>query len=354
MIDKFEKLISMRRFFSTAVEGVSPSAKALQFNKFDLTYTTFQSKEITDRAQLLRERLPSGSDLIYRGSEGTAEVTHLLESNRLGKNFTHNSKLPSFDIVGYIRDNDSKYFLSFSPCKETVKPYAAGLSIVPCKGYIIVTGLPKVYTIPHKLLYLNEEMFRRYDEKQQEQMTHNPYAYQSIVAMAQNNNEVTAVLGTSDTDDWRPVVTDDLMSIFEVCGPGRILSKLMSTSEIAYVREWKNPEFMKRIYAIEVAIYDTPDDFKIMNRNARRMHLINADQRLITIEDAEALLSSCELDELNALYETPETQRITAVPRSITIGNQAALLEYVTEKLKSHPLITAREEPQIPIITPME
>ncbi|CEG57400.1 hypothetical protein [Legionella fallonii] len=351
MLSKIDQLMSKKQFHSMVVKGFSKTTQKFSFNKFDLSYPLFPPREVTDRVQVLRDRLPSGPDLIYRGSEGNDEIVHLLETDRLGKNFEHNSKLPSFDIVGYIRDNDSKYFLSFSPCKETVKPYAAGLSIVPCKGHIIVTGLPKVYTIPHKLLRLNEEMFIRYDQRQHESMTGDAHHYQSIVTMTQNNNEITAIIGASHADDWRPVVTDDLMSIFEVCGPGRILSKFMSSNEIAYVKEWKNPNFTKRVYAIEVVIYENQADFEIMNRNARQMKLIGANERLITINDARALVDSEELNELNALYELPETQRISSVPRNIAIGDQTALVEYVTAILKENPLLAERLELRTPIIT---
>ena len=354
MIRKIDKILINKNFLFTPTEGLSTSKKALGFNKFDLTYTSLNSEEIKDRIQRLKEQLPSGADIIYRGSEGNDEIMDLLQTNRLGKNFTQNPKLPSLDIVDYIRNNDSRYLLSFSPCKETVKPYAAGLSIVPCKGYIMVTGLPKVYTIPHKLLYLNEEMFRRYDHRQLELMRNNAHSYQSIVTMTANNNEITAVLGTSDTDDWRPVVTDDLMSIFEVCGPGRILSKFMSTKEIAYIKEWKNPDFTRRIYAIEVVIYEHLTDFEIMNHNAQQMGFINPNERLITLDDAQVLLYSGELEELNALYETSETQRISSVPQNIAIGDQAALVAFVTAKLKANPLITERYEPRTPIISAME
>lgn len=354
MLKKLEHLVSKTRFFPVPVEGISTSTKALRFNKFDLSYTQFNTKEVNDRIQLLKNQLPSGSDIIYRGSEGSDEILDLLVSNRLGKNFAHNTKLESLDIVDYIRNNDSRYLLSFSPCKETAKPYAAGLSVVPCKGHIIVTGLPKVYTIPHKLLYLNEEMFKRYDRRQHNETTNNQHAYQSIVTMTQNNNEITAVLGISEKDDWRPVVSEDLMSIFEVCGPGRILSKFMSANEIAYVKEWKNPDYTRRIYAIEIVIAESPDDLKSMNSNAQQMRLINSNERLITIDDAKVLLRSGKLDELNELYKTSETQRISSVPKNIAIGDQAALVAFVTTQLKANPQIEERQELQTPIITTIE
>lgn len=336
-----------RRLFSHRVLN---DIQGTWFKKLDTTYPTLKSHEITQQIQILTKKLPTGPDILYRGTEGIGEIKAIMESGRMGRKLELSKKARSLDIVGYIRDSDSKYFLSFSPCKETVKPYATGLSIVPCRGFIMVTGLPKVYTIPQKLLHLNETMFKRYDEQMISQSDQdNPQSYQSIITMTQNNNEVTAIIGASDKDDWRPVVQDDVMSITEVCGPGRILSKFMAASEPAFVRHWENSDYKKRIYAIETVFHGGPGyshEFESMNVLAQDMGLTAPGQRLITLEDAEAVVNSGELDKLNERYEASETQRLVTVPKEIPIGHKDALVEYMVSTLVSSNVLTEREVPK--------
>lgn len=335
-----------KKVFATSVLHDITSKNNLLFKKFDPTYVMLKPHEVIEKIEELTAKLPTGPDVLYRGSEGTNEIIDAMQSNFLGKLFKCNSKAASFDIAGYIRNNDSKFFLSFSPCKETVKPYAAGLSVIPCKGYIMVTGLPKVYTIPHKLLYLNRGMFERCDDAQMKRRDlDDPRAYQSIIRMTENNNEVTAILGASEQDDWRPVVANDVKRVIEVCGPGRICSKFMSSNEVAYVREWENLGFSKRIYALEAVFYGGPghfEDFEMMNEKARDMRLMNKDERLITLEDVPGVIR--ELDKLNELYDTTETQRITSVPKNIGLGDKNTLTEFMIEKLKAGKTLTEKQE----------
>jgi len=331
--------------FSRSVLHDITSKNKVRHTRLEPAIRSFKQPSRTIPGTQLTTRLPSAPDLIYRGSMGTKEIIYVLETNYLGTESSVSRKSSSLDIVEYIRENDSKYFLSFSPCKETVKPYAAGLSMLPCKGYIIVTGLPKVYTIPQKLLHLNRDIFSAYNHQQQDKISRAnaegiTHAFEDIIDMTANNNEITAVLYSSAQEDWRPVVSEDLMSIFEVSGPGRILSQFMSATQIAYLREWDNPDFTKRIYALEIVLYGhDPRDLAIMNDNAHETRLITKDERLITLDDARTVINSGELDKLNALYTTTETQRIASVPKSIAIGDQNALVEYMTAKLKECPLL---------------
>ncbi|RUR19027.1 hypothetical protein ELY21_05745 [Legionella sp. km535] len=336
-----------RRLFSHQVLN---DIKDKRFKKLDTTYPSLRSDQKEQRIQKLTETLPSGPDILYRGTEGVSEIQAIMKTERLGRKLETSKKSRSLDIVGYIRDNDSKYFLSFSPCKETVKPYAAGLSIVPCRGYIMVTGLPKVYTIPQKLLYLNEAMFKRYDEFMIGQADQdNPQAYQSIVTMTRNNNEVTAIIGATENDDWRPVVQDDVISIIEVCGPGRILSTFMAASEPAFVRHWENIDYKKRIYAIETVFHGGPaypHELEQMNEKAQAMGLIAPEHRLITLADAEVVINSGELDKLNDRYDATETQRLITVPKEIPMGHKDGLIEYMVSTLVSSNSLTEKETPK--------
>ncbi|AWN75587.1 hypothetical protein LEAN103870_06190 [Legionella anisa] len=308
-------------------------------------YLKYKAKERTARIQLLRESIPTGSSLIYRGSEGTDEVLSTMKSNRVGRKSTESRKAASHDIVGYIRDNDSRYFLSFTPCKETVKPYTVGLSLIPKIGYIFVTGIPKVYTTPQKLLLLNQGMFERYDKRMINSMPlDEARGYQSIVTMTRNNNEITGIIGASAKDDWRSEVNKRMHSVIEVCGPGRIASSFMSSSEPAHVKHWKNPDFMPELVALDIVFYESQEEYEEMNEKARDMGLIQKGERLPTFSDAEELVE--QLDEWGDTYGSSETMKVTAFPKQIKPGDKRSLVEFLDEQIKSNPSITSLEEPR--------
>lgn len=341
-------------FTQRVLTDVTNTASKVKFKKFDPTYTTLSTEEVTAKIELLTQRLPTGSDIIYRGTEGTPEIECIMRTDRMGQSISQSRKAPTTDIARYVDDNNSRFYHSYSPCRETVKPYAAGLSIVPCRGYIIVSGLPKVFTVPHKLSYLNEDMFLRYAKWKIDSMSSDDTTgHRGILEMTRGNNEFTAILGTSAQDDWRIVASDEVHSVFEVCGPGRLLSKFIASSELAYIRDWQNEGFSRRIYAIETVIYDEithPHELESMNEKAREMGLIGPDERLITLSDASAVMNSGELDQLNLLYTTTETMRFSSVPKSIAIGDKDALVAYMTEQLQSSPLLMEREAAQSRVI----
>ncbi|KTC82638.1 hypothetical protein [Legionella cherrii] len=344
------KQIVQHGFSHYVHHGVSAGSQSRRFRfPLDATYFQYKPQERTERIQLLRDKIPTGPSLIYRGSEGTAEVLATMKSKRLGRKAEESRKTPTHNIIGYVRDNDSSFFLSFTPCKETVKPYTVGLSLIPKTGYIFVTALPKVYTTPQKLLLLNEKMFERYDKRMLESMPlDEARGYQSIVKMTKNNNEITGIIGASLKDDWRSDVDRRVHSVIEVCGPGRIASKVMSSNEPAHVRQWTNEDFSPELFALDIVFADTPEEFEEMNEKAVDMGLMPKGFRLPTIEDACAVMRSNQLGVWEGIYGTTETMKVASLPSHIKPGDTPALLEFMEEQLKSNPSVKPLEELRSP------
>ncbi|KGP63206.1 hypothetical protein EP47_04375, partial [Legionella norrlandica] len=281
------------------------------------------------------------NDLIFRGTIGTKEVEEAMTSDFLGMSSIQRRKAASFNIVDYIRSNNSRFFFSMTPCRDTVKPYATGLPIIPCKGFIWVTNIPMVYTRPQKLLYLNREMFDEYDQRKiKEQDLEAPQRYDLITEMTANNNEITAIVGGTKADNWAFQVSRDVKKIVQVVGPGRILGPFMSSSQPVHVKDWENPEFQKRVWAMEVILCgDDPIDYEKMFKKACEMGLISKDERLLTIEDARAVANSEELEELNKTHKISETHRLEKVPKEIPLGHKEALLEHMISEIKQAPTL---------------
>ena len=335
MKGKTNLLGSIGSFRASVAKSLNPKAPFFA-RKLDMHQPLLSSQEKDEGVQNLYSSLPVGSDVLYRGTEGYDEVDDAMRTGYLGKDFKESKKDSSYDIVAFVRENNSKYFLSFSPCSQTVKPYAAGLSIIPCKGFIWVTGLPKVYTLPQKLLHLNRGMFLAYDRrKRDEQDQETPARYYPITDMTAHNNEVTVILGGPD-HDWRQDVTQDVMKLIQVAGPGNILGRFMSSNEVVHVKDWINPDFKKRVWSIEVALSTGPGyiaDFEKMNEVARQMLLVKAGHRLITLEDARKVVGSGLLDSLNNNFDIAKTHTLTQVPSEIAIGDVSSLVAYMTEEI---------------------
>lgn len=317
------------------LSSLHPSGSGFFNSSFDMHQPLLSTVEREEGVQKLYDSLPTGGDVIYRGTIGKKEIEHAMKTNRLGMDFKESKKDSSLDVVAFIRENNSKYLLSYSPCSQTVQPYAAGLSFIPCQGFIWVTGLPTVFTRPQKLLYLNRSMFERYDERQIEmQDRENPSRYVRITDMTANNNEVTAILG-GPGEDWRQNVTQDVIKLVQVAGPG-MLGKFMSSNEIVHVKDWGNPDYRKKVWSMDVVISGGPnplDDYAKMNEIAREMRLISADERLLTIEDARAVVNSGLLDSLNDNYGIDTTHCFTKVPKNIAVGDVNRLVEYLNEEI---------------------
>lgn len=305
------------------------------WDKLDISYASLSSKEITMGAEHLHHSLPSASDLLFRGTEGTKEVLEAMATDYLGMSSVQRKKTSSHDLVSYLVDNDSKYFFSTSPCKYTAKPYAAGISIIPCRGFIWVTGLPKVYTIPQKHLFLNEEMFESYTKKKIRELELGE-KYYPIKETAANNNEVTVIVGAQKDDNWALKVSEDVMKIIQVRGPGRLLGKFMPSDEIVHVQDIENPGFKKRVWSLEVVFSDGAimRDFDKMNARARKSSLIGTHERLLTIHDAASIVDSEELEEFNTLYRVLHTLRISKVHKDIPLGRKDALIRCIADQIR--------------------
>ncbi|CAM2968889.1 Uncharacterised protein [Legionella steigerwaltii] len=304
-------------------------------DKLDISYPRLSSIEINEGISQLHDSLPSGKNFLFRGTEGTKEVHEAMTTDYLGWSSVQRRKAPSHDLVDYLVSNNSRYFFSASPCKYTVRPYAAGISIVPCKGYIWVIGLPKVYTIPQKHLFLNEEMFDSYSRRQIQQLEEGE-KYHPIKRTTADNNEVTVIVGARKEDNWALKVSEDVAKIIQVRGPGRLLGKFMSSDEIVHVQDWTNPGFKKRVWSLEIVFSEgiKAEHYDKMNARARELGLIGSDERLLTLDDASSVVDSKELEELNTHYTTTETHRVLKVHKGIPLGHKESLIEYMVAEIQ--------------------
>lgn len=313
--------------------------------KLDPTVALLLPKEREERIARLHQRLVGDEDLLFRGTEGDGEIIHAASSGYLGFSPAESKKDDNHDIVGFIRDNDSRYFLSCTPCPQTAKPYAAGLSLFPARGYVATTAYPKVYTRPQLLLGLNPEMFEAWDQRfMAAQEPEDRLKFQSITTMAASNNEITAVHGAEVIDDWRLELKRDVSTITRVCGPGRLYGRFMGANELVHIEEWINPDFQKRIYALEVFFYSTEEELAKMNERACELGILPQDRRLMTLEDARAVVNSGHLDKLNQEQGMDTTMKFTHVPKEIAIGEEKSLTEFMLSELQATNRLQPREE----------
>ena len=348
------KVSKIPKYFNSSVlMALRGNSRSSLFNKFDSTYLKLSATEKSQSLTQLNTSLPSGPDILYRGTTGSKEVEEVLETDSWNMSSVQRRKASNHDIVDYIRENNSRFFLSTTPCPDTVTPYAAGLPLIPCTGFIFVTGLPKVYTRPQKILLLNKEIFEAYDKMKIEQQAQDaPTRYDPITAMTQGNNECTVILGAKPGDNWGYKVSQDVMKLIQVRGPGRILGAFMSSNEIVHVKDWINPVFRKRVWSMEVILSGgDPKDYDKMFRRAREYGLIGRDQRLLTLEDASAVADAEELDEINEKYKVDTTHQLVQVPREIAIGHKEALIEYMLPEIKNtatlEEIITEKSTPNL-------
>ncbi|PWY54362.1 hypothetical protein DGG96_17640 [Legionella qingyii] len=297
-------------------------------------------------AELLHS-LPVGMDIIYRGTAGTSEIMEIMRSGEMGTG-KYAKRTETLQIPEFIEVNDSRYLLSASPCRQTVQDYAEGLSVIPAKGYIIVMGLPKVFIRPQSVLHLDRELYEEYARSKianEEEGIRG--AYKPIVATAQGNNEVTIILGAGKRDNWRPEIGTDVMKIVEITAPGKILGKYMAAKRV-HSQTFDNEEFVRRPWAIEVATtrHSVLPEFKSayerMNHRADELGLMTrsaSERRLLTIDDAEAIMRSGILDEFAQNYTSGKTIVFKEVPKEIPIGHAEALAEFIVSELKSEPTL---------------
>lgn len=103
-----------------------------------------------------------------------------------------------------------------------------------------------MYTIPHKHFFLNPEMFEIHAQRKN-QPTGAPReeAYKPITGTSANNNELTIIVGLGADGKWAYKVSEDVMKLIQVKGPGKILARFMSSDQIVHAQEWSNPGFKK-------------------------------------------------------------------------------------------------------------
>ncbi|KTD82939.1 hypothetical protein [Legionella waltersii] len=312
------------------------AGSSLSFEFFRLSNTPKESS-LSD----LTSSLPSAPDLAYRGSHGSREAIEALQTDCLGKSSVQDKKASSLSLPSYVRDNNSRYFFSLTPCRTTVQPYAAGLSLIPCKGVIWVTGLPKVFVRPQKLLHLNRPMFEKDDQIQVDGTSlDEARTFQSITTMTERNNELTAVVGTSSKENWSLKPSRDVMSLIQVCGPGRILSRFMSSSQPFKIKEWHNPQFARRVWALDI-VTAPRTDYDMMNKNAKQLKLITPGSRLLTLEDACAICSVPELESLNDSHTVGETLQFNQVPKHIPVGDARQLSKFLLSQIEKSATLQA-------------
>lgn len=302
-------------------------------------YMQLTPEEKATRYNQLRHVLRKhDSQTLFRGTMGNMELQHAVETGRLGQDFGRGGKSLSFDLPPHIRENDSAYFLSSSVCPITAKPYAAGcFTKLPCRGFIIALGMPKVFTTPNKILKINPKIFAAYDDmKLQDEFSieNGGTKYTSIEDMTRNNNETTLVLTNQRaTKNWRPKVCTDTRQIIEVCGPGKILGSMMSFSQPILLSELTNPNFQKRQWSLEVFL-DCENDPEIMER-AILNNILKSGNRLLTATDADVIDDSGILDNhIDASSVHEDTIQLSQVPADIPIGDQEQLVDYMTEHLQ--------------------
>ena len=287
--------------------------------------------------KLVQKFKTSSKDVLYRGTIGNLELRNAIETGRLGRDFFQSGKSFSFDLTAYIRDNDSAFFLSASDCPMTAKPYASCLAKMPCRGFIIVLGLPKVYTVPADLLLINKQLFTDYDAtmlNESHSIENGGTKYHSIIDITKQNNETTIILTDSAyKKNWGPLLNIDVQQVVEVCGPGKVLGTMLSFAQPILISELFNPAFKKRQLSVGVVL-NCDKNMAQINRKAHETGLIAPDNRFLTLEDANALDNTGVLDWYFEDAESHETMKFTQVPKNIPIGDTAQLLEHAMQHLQ--------------------
>lgn len=312
------------------------------WNQFSAQYIKYSPEQKANGYKKLVAALHHpDDDFLYRGTMGNAELQNTVEAGYLGNDSYRSGKRASIDLPGYIRDNDSIYFLSATECQYTAKPYASGQHF-PCRGFIIVLGLPKVITMPRTLLQLNEKAFHDYDDaalaSSDSIASGNGGSKRSpITSMTATNNETTIV---ATEKNWHPTLATDIYKIVEVCGPGKIVGRLMEFAKPMLLDQISNPDFKKRQFSIEIVL-NCDDVMDSVIEKGVREKIFSPNHRFLTLEDAKAIEKTGMLD----LYIEDDggmlnTLRIKEVPRHIPVGNQKMLQEYMEQRLQETQIFT--------------
>ncbi len=316
-----------------------------QWNQFSIQYMKYTDEQKANGYKKLVTAIHHPDDeFLYRGTTGNSELQYALKTGHLGHDVYRSGKRACMNLPSYIRDNDSAFLFSASECPYTAKPYASGLQL-PCRGFIIVMGLPKVITMPRTLLRINKKAFTAYDDMmlsgQNNLSSDGGTVRTPIQGITEDNNETTIV--TTDnrvTKNWKPQLSTDIYKIVEVCGPGKWVGNLMTFSKPIFLDQIFNPDFRKQQWTIEV-IMNCEDDMDHNIETAIQEKIIAPENRFLTIEDAAAIDDTGMLDTyIENDVEMQKTIRLRQVPRSIPIGHQKKLQEYMEEHLQETQKIT--------------
>lgn len=140
--------------------------------------------------------------------------------------------------------------------------------------------------------------------------------------------------------NWNPQLGTDIYKIVEVCGPGKWVGSMMTFSKPLFLDQIFNPDFKKQQWSIEV-VMNCEDDTDHCIETAIQEKIIAPNHRFLTLEDAAAIddtgmLSTYIEDDV----DMQKTIRLKQVPRSIPIGHQGKLLEYMEEHLQETQKLT--------------
>lgn len=340
-----KKFLPLNTFTST----VHAHLKACESNGFWQKHTQqymqlSQEEKNAKHRQLLRILNNHGEQTLFRGTMGNMELQHAVETGRLGQDFGRGGKSLSFDLPAYIRENDSAYFLSASACPITAKPYASGcFTKMPRRGFIIVLGMPKVFTTPNKVLLVNKKIFTDYDDLKLSSdfsiENSGGTLYTPITEMTRRNNETTLILTNYHAKkNWCPKLSTDIKQIIEVCGPGKILGSMMSFSQPILLSELTNPDFQKRQWSLEVFLDCNSEE---VIQTAVQNKILEPGNRFLTLNDIDVIDDFDVLD--NPAAEGEDTLILNQVPAEIPEADQDQLLEYMDDYLQQH-----RKTPSIP------
>ncbi len=334
----------MSRFFSSkAIEKIIPlynravlaGIQAIQSDRpAALVAAKYTSRYLIDSKEYpalpdLGALLGRDEGLMYRGMAGLDEVYASARRDYFEKKACVEDDT-GYDLVAYVRANKNLNFLSFSPCIETVRAYALGLSLIPSFGNIMETSYPRVFTKPQKLLHLDRSLFHLYAASISDS-THieDVGTYQPMTEMAENNNEITVILRSNDGQDWRPNFSTDVRKTVLIWGPGKVLNLFMPSTQAIQLDMWENPDFKKRALSVEVVLAPGPH-MSIANEKAIELGLITEGERLLTLEDASAIWRNNDYED----FVLDETLQLERVPSFIKEGDEHALVDYVKETLQ--------------------
>lgn len=302
-------------------------------------YIQLSEEERAERNQVLRTHLFNhiSDNSLFRGTMGNSELESAIKNKTLGYDFYRSGKNTDLDLVSHVRDNASALFLSASSCPYTAKPYASCISSWPCRGFILIFGMPKVTTVPHKLLKINPKVFADYDDHMlahSHSIENGGTKYHSIRDIVRDNNETTIVLSNlRGNTNWKPTLNHDVIQVVEILGPGKLIGSIMAFSEPIYLGHIENHHFKPRKYSVEIVLH-CDDDMEKSQENAISHGLIQPGNRFLTLEDATAIDQSGLLDvRIEDDATTAHTLRLSEVPASIPIGDVGKLVAHMVENM---------------------